>query len=279
MFKLLELLLRVLDNMLRDEKPTTGKIERAKFYSGLTWKEHILPMIKLFRTGKRNSVISMGTENEKVKPTDTTGFLIFSIPAIMTCPKATALCLKYCYAKTECRYDSIAINRVSNFLESLKPDFITNCIAYIRNAVYCKNGRVRKEFQRADGTIKEIKIRIHESGDFYSAEYFRKWCEIARAFPDFKFYAYTKSLDFVIENKELIPDNFTVRFSIFPDTDREQIKKCFKHKIPFYAAVKNIRAKTLKLDFICDCSVGCGGCACQCEKKKTFSIITELKKN
>jgi hypothetical protein len=36
-------------------------------------------------------------------------------------------------------------------------------------------------------------IRIHDSGDFYSPDYIKKWTEIAKAHPDVKLYAYTKS--------------------------------------------------------------------------------------
>ena len=49
--------------------------------------------------------------------------------------------------------------------------------------------------------IKEIRrkgaaftVRIHCSGDFYDADYVRKWIEIVRASPHTRFYAYTRSL-------------------------------------------------------------------------------------
>lgn len=36
-------------------------------------------------------------------------------------------------------------------------------------------------------------MRIHVSGDFYSAAYVRKWIKIAKASPDVQFFAYTRS--------------------------------------------------------------------------------------
>jgi hypothetical protein len=36
-------------------------------------------------------------------------------------------------------------------------------------------------------------VRIHVSGDFYDVPYTRKWLTVARALPQVKFYAYTRS--------------------------------------------------------------------------------------
>src|SRR6202030_1664315 len=36
-------------------------------------------------------------------------------------------------------------------------------------------------------------VRIHGSGDFYSAEYVRAWIAVVRACPGTRFYAYTRS--------------------------------------------------------------------------------------
>ena len=35
-------------------------------------------------------------------------------------------------------------------------------------------------------------VRIHSSGDFINQNYLNMWCNIAKKFPHFKFYAYTK---------------------------------------------------------------------------------------
>ena len=50
-------------------------------------------------------------------------------------------------------------------------------------------------------------IRIHASGDFFDEKYFLAWCEIARQKPDIIFYAYTKSLNFWVNNLDVIPNN------------------------------------------------------------------------
>jgi hypothetical protein len=56
-------------------------------------------------------------------------------------------------------------------------------------------------------------VRVHESGDFYSVEYFRKWLKIARKLPNIQFYAYTKSW-FIAQHLEELTDNFVIIFSL-----------------------------------------------------------------
>lgn len=54
----------------------------------------------------------------------------------------------------------------------------------------------------------QIKLfRIHESGDFWSQEYFDAWLIAARARPDILFYAYTKALPLWQTRKDDIPTN------------------------------------------------------------------------
>lgn len=75
-----------------------------------------------------------------------------------------------------------------------------------------------------------IAIRIHDSGDFYSDDYLRRWVEIARQVDDILFYAYTKEVSRVkrMIGEEGFPPNFRVIFSLGgvedhlldPDEDR-----------------------------------------------------------
>ncbi|MEL0098751.1 MAG: hypothetical protein VW907_04275 [Opitutae bacterium] len=55
--------------------------------------------------------------------------------------------------------------------------------------------------------------RIHVAGDFFNEKYFRAWRLVAEWHPDRLFYAYTKSLQFWLDNRELIPDNFVLTAS------------------------------------------------------------------
>jgi hypothetical protein len=58
-------------------------------------------------------------------------------------------------------------------------------------------------------------VRIHESGDFYNGEYLQAWVEAAKRFPNVIFYAYTKSLPFLLKYKEIINQvpNFKLNIS------------------------------------------------------------------
>lgn len=52
-------------------------------------------------------------------------------------------------------------------------------------------------------------VRIHESGDFFSPEYFRMWMHTARLNPGLIFYAYSKNLPMILEyGLENLPRNF-----------------------------------------------------------------------
>lgn len=56
-------------------------------------------------------------------------------------------------------------------------------------------------------------VRVHVGGDFYSAQYFMAWMEVARRNPDRLFYAYTKSLPIWMKYRALVPENFVLTAS------------------------------------------------------------------
>jgi hypothetical protein len=55
-----------------------------------------------------------------------------------------------------------------------------------------------------------LAVRIHVSGDFFSEDYFRAWCAVAKEMAPQPFYAYTKSIAHWVKFKHEIPDNFTL---------------------------------------------------------------------
>lgn len=134
-------------------------------------------------------MISLSDGNSKLVKTNGQGeykILSFGLPAdydavlmgerINTCPGAQA-CRGVCYAK-QGRYmmPNVYNARMNNLRASVLPGFVDNVVAEIKR-------------RRTYNTI-----RIHDSGDFYSQEYYNRWCDIARALPDHTFYAYTKSM-------------------------------------------------------------------------------------
>lgn len=91
------------------------------------------------------------------------------------CTGATAACLKVCYAmQSHYRYKAVKSSLFKNYELSLTDffaGFILGCLFLFK---------IRT-------------VRIHASGDFYSAEYVGKWTEIAMRRSDVTFYAYTRS--------------------------------------------------------------------------------------
>jgi len=122
----------------------------------------------------------------------------FSLPAETTCPGATDLCKEYCYAKKAERvWPNVLPSREKNYKESKRfKQFMWNLYSWL--------------------SLKQpIYFRIHESGDFYSQEYFNTWCTIAYLFPEIKFLAYTQIYDLDLSYK---PDNLILYWTIWPDS-------------------------------------------------------------
>lgn len=129
-------------------------------------------------------------KNEKLAKTSGVGFynvVGFGLPADHTftdanlvqrntCPGASA-CKAVCFAK-QGRYimRNVKAARAHNLALSQDDSFTAFVIGDLAR-------------MRSVNTV-----RIHDSGDFYSQEYFDKWAIIARALPHLTFYAYTKSL-------------------------------------------------------------------------------------
>ncbi len=72
-----------------------------------------------------------------------------------------------------------------------------------------KNARVYKPSRRVRH------VRLHDSGDFFHPLYLDAWLTVMREHPDLTFYAYTKSVQWVITRamSGQIPSNFRIAFS------------------------------------------------------------------
>ena len=204
----------------------------------------------------------LSTGNAKMKPNANTKFLIWNLPAQNTCPHATELCKKYCYAKkAERLYPQVLKCREDNLQDSLQDDFVQNMV----NAI--EEYRNRKSWKD-----KTILFRIHESGDFYNAEYTKKWLEVAGRFPDIKFLAFTKSLPF-FEGLE-IPHNFILRASIWSDTLNSHLKDIQSNEYCTYTAIQKTADKPLQA-IECPCKRGCADCQL-CWTSKAKNIYTTI---
>tara|TARA_R110000765_G_scaffold278269_1_gene376097 strand:+ start:96 stop:701 length:606 start_codon:yes stop_codon:yes gene_type:complete len=150
------------------------------------------------------------TQNSKLKKTsilNNTKIFNFSIPAYktkngkITCPFAAA-CVKYCYAQKG-NYTRFPI--VQQLMEQKYE------ITKQNNFNTLMNEEIKKK--------KAKYVRIHDSGDFYSVKYLRKWLLIAEYNKEVIFYAYTKSIKFFKDYNINLPNNFKVIFSEGSKTD------------------------------------------------------------
>lgn len=141
------------------------------------------------------------TQNSKLKKTSKAlGVRVFNfgIPAYksasgkLTCPFADE-CVKFCYARKGAYIWSNVKPAFEKRYELSKTDQFVG-------AMY--NEIVKK---------KPDYIRVHDSGDYYSKAYLKKWIDIALLFPEVKFYSYTNSV-LMLKAADL-PSNFDIIFS------------------------------------------------------------------
>ena len=121
-----------------------------------------------------------------------------------TCPGATELCKRFCYAKQIVKYSPNALVRWTVNEHIVRHDldgFYHDMWAYLRINP-CQY------------------FRLHVGGDFFSQEYLETWYRVAEDYPNTRFLAFTKSFHLDYSCK---PDNLMVMWSVFPDTDRETL--------------------------------------------------------
>lgn len=156
--------------------------------------------------GKLKSFFSK--DNTKMKETMENNpdkeFICFNMPARITCPQAK-ICLKYCYAsKGRYVFPPVKASMMRHYEMSKTDRFITLI-----------NEEIGWKIRQAAKKGKTLYVRVHDSGDYYSLEYARKWIAIANANPEAIFYSYTKSVSMwhYLEDNGEKPDNFKLIMS------------------------------------------------------------------
>jgi hypothetical protein len=156
--------------------------------------------------------LTFGTTNAKLAGQ---GIATFSLPAGYTCPGA-----KDCLSKFDRKTRKIRDGRDTEYrcyAASLEASFRSVSDSVDRNLALLKKAKALPTMvdlienslpQRGFSTI-----RVHAHGDFYSADYFIAWMELARRNPKRLFYAYTKSLQLWIRFQPLVPQNFVLTAS------------------------------------------------------------------
>ena len=156
----------------------------------------------------------LSSDNSKYKDL-AVGVRTFSLPAMILdkkvadLPRGTLLCPGACLCAQGCfavkgrmgtmrvckerRYDCLWLTR--------QPDFVVRMAREITGEL---KGRGHKPVEY---------VRIHDSGEFYSLQYFKSWMNICRLFPQLKFWAYTKMTKMVKDHHSNVPPNLQIVFS------------------------------------------------------------------
>lgn len=210
-----------MDRVKKKEKSKTDKYNYPIVHGGNikfvddTNKEYDVEWLKKQITQKPGALLK---KNEKMQHSDgtKTQFYNIGLPALKglalnektgkfvivdTCPGAGA-CKTMCYAMrgnyVRVPQPSLNQSKVLNFLVNHPDKFAARLKAEIGVAV-----------TDVDPDEKVI-IRWHDAGDFFSPEYMNMAFDVARAFPDVQFYAYTKVAAVANAKK---PENFIINFS------------------------------------------------------------------
>lgn len=148
------------------------------------------------------------TQNAKMKMTmeQHPDILLYcmSMPAGDTCPYADK-CLQGCYAQSGCQAWRTTKQAYQENLDMYREHtFFTQLDRELYNIVL-----------KAERDHKQVYVRLHDSGDFFSYLYTCDWLNFMTRYPDVQFYAYTKSVPYVERARRdgLNPSNFTCVYS------------------------------------------------------------------
>jgi hypothetical protein len=153
------------------------------------------------------------SQNTKMKNSSQNGITVFNftIPAfqsktgLKTCPNA-GQCAAGCYARMGTyQFGNVKSKHEANLEATQSETFVADMIAEISLILKRKS-------------VKHLKLRIHDAGDFYSLSYFEKWISIMRHFETesrVSFYAYSKQVEMIkaYQSKTALPVSFRVIFS------------------------------------------------------------------
>ena len=211
--------------------------------------------------------ITLSNGNKKLASNDQISFLIWNIPAKITCPCATKECIKFCYAgKAEAQYPDCLPSRMTHFEMSKQENFVDRMIYTIDT-----------ELMRPSNKTRKIVFRIHESGDFYNKVYVEKWLKIMNHYKNnnkIVFVAYTKSVRFF--DGLTLPKNFRLLASVWSDTKEENLEIIRNNNYRIYTAFNAEAMKQARKDgfSVCRCE-DCATCG-KCWNNRYKNIACEI---
>jgi hypothetical protein len=173
----------------------------------------------------------------------------FSLPAGYTCPFATV-------CKTFASKPNQKFKDGSSLKQGKEAEF--RCYAARAQAQYpaAKNkvfrnldlivdaGKSGGVKGMADLIVKSIKhhglehskvFRIHESGDFFTEDYFKAWILVANQLSNIRFYAYTTSIKFWLSNEASVPNNLKLIASMDKNNSELILNNDLRYSVVVYS--------------------------------------------
>lgn len=159
------------------------------------------------------------------KKTGTSGskydyIFVWNLPMVITCPGASAWCLENCYNGD----DRMDIYPVDKWCENLW---------WINNKPEELKSRICLQLSDCQKKHKNIAVRLHSSGDFFSVEYIQFWRSIITAYPEVAFWAYTRSWRVSKLMTELQKLSDCPNFNLYYSYDKTMTDAVPKHKKAF----------------------------------------------
>ena len=134
------------------------------------------------------------------------------LEAAGTCGKHCQGCKNACYVKKSYRYPSVIYSHIRNTIAMR-----TNPAAAFNDlSAAIENAKTKPEI-----------IRINQSGELENITVFRGWCEMAKKYPNIKFWLYTKAYEIVLPELLAggVPKNMTVLISVWHNFGLKEYKK------------------------------------------------------
>jgi Gene product 88 len=178
------------------------------------------------------------------------GIFTWSIPALaaklsdgknfLVCSKA-GICAQLCYARSGTyNFSNVKAAHTAN-LELTLADldgWKRSMLNELEGKRYQPSGKPARYFDSLDlpkmseyvnwwANAGGKAVRVHDSGDFYSPEYFQAWLDIARFTPNVLFYAYTKEVE--MTRGYALPSNFILIYSMGGTQDHLVDKDTERH--------------------------------------------------
>src|ERR1700704_5004033 len=147
----------------------------------LAWRQGFLTALQWIRPSKPSGLTPEGLSpgNKKIGYSGRLyrSVFVWNLPAVASCPGASEWCLTHCY-NADSRTDVFPV-----------ADWEDNWSWFIHKPQELK----AKIIEQLSTAGRPTAVRIHSSGDFYSASYILFWIDIVHQSQDVRFWAYTRS--------------------------------------------------------------------------------------